>query len=392
MNQLGLNQATLNGSVSRIIAGAALISAAGVLSAAPTRTQYAVPVTFHSSLAVSATGVRNVLGAATLDGASSGSAQWVLATSASAQIVGGGRLSGAYTEAYAQSSLTATGEGTIIRHGAATMAGGSHIDAVALLTVGYAANMVATSSLTADPSIRRNGQTTWERDGYAQVAFTSSFTAEAVRTALAYGYPAGASQLTAEAVKTHGGGAFLDGVLSIIAQASTDSAVFRGESALLANPTVTQFGAAVVASELSIAAEATNTTQGAAEPIAMRGELHGDGRIALRGEASFTGSSNCSATGRLALQGGAHLQGTSAVVGDPVAIRPASIEFACTSDMSADGVVTTFGAAFFVASLSVSVDPITNPTVPAPPVRTMFVPREERGMSVSGEDRTMKVT
>ncbi|WP_157778893.1 hypothetical protein [Massilia violaceinigra] len=392
MNSFGLNSAAVNGSASRVVLGAALFAAGGTLTADATRTQYGGAVAMGGLAPKHAAGVRIAMGEALFRPEFYGSAEWVLATTASAVCYSAFTARAAHTEVLCSASFVFTASGTIIRPGVATATAAFVSGADPLVTIGYAATCVSTFSLYAEAGVRRNGQSTTERDGYASGASAFTVTAAALRTAMGVAATVASFNATTDSVKIHAGAATMASALTVFAAGSSDGCRAEFTSSFSAQPTLTQPGQADFAAWLVCSVTPTVTIQGAAKPVLIEFGGVADGRLALQGACEFYSTGTLAAYSRLALQGGAILAGVGQLVPMPWAYRMAEAPAYFTGYLLADGVRICMGEATASLSFGAHAEPATNAAVAAPPNRTMLLPREIRSARISTELRTMRAT
>lgn len=389
MNFFGLNRAALNGSVTGLIAGAAIAIASSSSAANGTRIVLPSAVAVSSSDAT-AKGVRNVFGSGAFVSTASITAFPALLQLTTANIVVTSALKASYTNAYAASTGTLQADGYIIRAGGGTASAISTGMATPLVAVGYASNINVMSSATADASVKLSGQTTWQRDGYASVAAASMMVAESLRTALPTAWAGSSSSCTSEGIKMHGGAAQIHCVWTMTAVASSDSALSVASSYATAAATVTQFGSATAYAQSDASADRIVITFGLVEPSVAISSAVADGRLALLGDAEMTGLSNAFAAGRTALRGDATIGVISTTTADGAIHKLADALSVATSDMTAAWQILRFGFADLVGSSAMTATAMTNVEAPDPPSRTVsrpFTGREVRRPYVNREMR-----
>ena len=243
MSFYGLNRAAINAGVASFVAGAALLAASSTVEASATRIVLPEASVICSSN-VAVTGVRNCLGSAGFVTEVTGSAFPALLQLQFADIHITSSLKATYTNAWAHQTSILEADGFITRPGAGNAIGHFEASAVPLVDVGFASNLVGTSSASADASVQRNGQTTVERDGYAKQVIQSSFTAEGLKTALGYANTLGSSECSAVPIKIHGGSVEFANLFTVSVVASTDMAISEVFSAFSADSLLTQSGQA----------------------------------------------------------------------------------------------------------------------------------------------------
>ncbi|MDQ1817237.1 hypothetical protein RBA41_28425 [Massilia sp. CCM 9210] len=392
MNSFGLNSAAVNGNATRVVLGAALFAAAGSLTANATRTQFAGAVATGGSAGKGAGGVRIAMGAALIRPEFYASAEWVLATTAGATSYASLTARAAHTEALCSTTFGFVAGGTIIRPGVAAGAATFITSADPLVTIGYAATGVSTFSLYAEAGVRRNGQSTTEREGRASAIFGLTANAAALRTAMGVAATVASFNASTDSVKIHGGGATMVSSLGVLAAGSSDGCRVEFTSSLSAQPTLTQPGQAEFTSSLQIAAVPMVTIEGAAQPVLFESGCTADGRLALQGAANFRCTATLYAQGRLALQGVATLAGLACLTSAPGAYRMGEAPAYLTSALLADGVRIRMGAATALMAFAVHAEPATNAAVPAPARRTTRVQRVIRSARIPTDLRTMRAT
>lgn len=393
MNSFGLNRAAINGGVQNTILAGALFSVVGTATAIGTVTQFAGQIAFPISCQFQADGIRTAQGAvAPVNISLNVSASWALATTAAATFTVRSSGLASYTEAYMASALTVSAAGQIIRLGAAQSSTSFTAAAIPLLTAGGQAASSITSSLMADASVKRSGSNTTERDGYATLATSSSFTAAGVKVATGAAAADIIFSAVADGIKTHAGAAVMAGKFSVNAVGASDGAISKMSSGFTAKATLYAAGKAQFDSSFFAQAIGTINVPGRMASIEVSGTLSAEGRLAVRGAATFDASSGFTADFRLAALGQATSQSTSGMYAAPWIYRQANVTTSFSSDFAAGGTRTCFGAASITVKGRFIADAITNPAVLAPPGRTMRVPVEDRAMSVPYEPRTMTVT
>lgn len=373
MSLFGYNRASLNGGVSGIIAGAALVVATGTVAAEGVRLVYpSASVTCVSSghsegryalqaaaniVSVSSgnvTGVRQVLGGAGFVTVTEATAFPALLQLQSANIVIGSSLKATPTDAWAYSSGQLTGTGFKTQFGYAHAAGIATVTAEAYAKAGFSSNITVHSSFSADPSIQLSGEVTWQREGYAQGTTSSSVTAEALRTALGYANAESTSYAITDSIKTHGGGAQITSVWETSVIASTDAAFIIGTSGTTAVGLLTAYGSATSEIALNVTADGLVTVY--AEPMELSGVLTAvaDARLALLGSSTFTGISDTTAAGRLALLGAANVVAVSAATSSGTRVKDSSAQVDCTSSATAAERLALLGAATLITEVNLT--------------------------------------
>ena len=369
MSFYSLNRAAINAGVSSIIAGAALLVSTSTVEASATR----VVLPESSAALVSnaqAIGTRIVLGGGGFVTALSTSAFPALLQLQSADIYSSGSLKATYTDAWASQAFQLDATATVIRPGVATCVGLLAASAVPLVDVGFASNIVGFSEATADASVTRSGQSTTERDGYANQHIYSSLVGSGLRTALQFANPIGNSSFEAVPTKIHGGEAFLSGVLNISAIASTDSAKAVFYSDMTALGIHIQAGNALSEISGDVYADPTPIRVGSAEISISNGYLLADGRLAQLSVASVVATSSCTAYSTIIKFGEAKGLGNS---------------FG-----SADWMILVEGNAVITGNSSFTASALTNAEAPDPAGRTLHRPFVDREMRRPFVDRVMR--
>ena len=390
MSLYGFNRSALNGGVSGIIAGAALVIAVSGFVADGTRVVLPSAETVVVSTAQS-TAVRTTYGDGDFVAVSSGTAWPALFQLQSADIVVASSLSATYTDAWRHVLGGLTGEGFITRPGAGALAGVATVSATPLVTAGFASKIIAVSTTTADASVTLNGQSTVQRDGYVQrMDVSSATTASALRTALGYAIAETSSDCIADGSKTHGGRAVMDAVWSVSAIASTDAAFIVANSALTANAVLTHYGQCLSVWEVAITAAPINTKSAEQVNFVGASVMAGDARIALLGSASITGSSGATATGTRRLMGESTVECLASISADA--------RLALLGEAVSEGVFTSsaLGGLFLLATadmpslFTVTAFAVTNAESPDPVERTMYRIATDRTMYRPFTDREMR--
>lgn len=364
-----LNRAAINAGVAGFIAGAAMLVSSSTVEASATRV-----VLPEASVALvsnaQATGTRIVLAGGGFVTELHSSAFPALLQLQYANIHSSGALKATYTEAWSSQSSQLDGTSTVTRPGSGVMASVLAISAEPLVDVGFTSNILCASWATADASVKRNGQSTTERDGYATQVFTSGLVANGLRTALAYAPWSVSSSLVAEATKSHGGAADLVGKLTISAVASTDRAQSDFLSDMTAVPTHIHAGEALGVSGGSVYADPVAIIPGSAQEMAGAIEVTAAGRLALLCQADLVGSSVLVA------------EGTRVHLGYSTSVA--------LSDASAQWALLIDGEAVVVASSGMTALPYTNAESPDPESRTMRRVAVDRVMRRPFVNRVMR--
>ncbi|MFB9244943.1 hypothetical protein [Massilia antarctica] len=392
MNSFGINSAAVNGSASRVVPGEALFSASGALAADATRTQYGGAVVTGRVTGKDAGALRIAMGAALVRPEFYASAEWVLATTAGATSYSALTARAAHTEVLCTATVDVTASGTIIRPGVAAGTAAFTARADPLVTIGYAATGIGTLSVYVEAGVRRNGQGTTERDGYASATSGLTATAAATRTALAVAATFASFSASTDSVKIHAGSAIMASTLGILAVGSSDGCRAEFTSSLSAQPTLIQPAQADFASGLRAMATPTVTIQGEAQLVLIASGCTADARLALQGGADFPMAGTLSADCRLALQGAAVMAGLAHLAPAPWAYRMADAPAYLAGSLIADGVRICMGQAMGAMVFGAYAEPATNAAVAAPASRTMHIPREIRSARTPFERRTMRAT
>lgn len=370
MSFYGLNRSAFNGGVSGIIAGAALI--ASVSGFAGDGTRWVMPDATASAVStVAASSVRTAYGEGGFVGASTGSALPGLLQLHSANIVVASSLVATNTDAWALATGSTTAAGFITRPGTGISTGVSAATADPLVTVGYRSDITVTSGFSADASVKLNGQSTTQRDGYVNLMSVSGYTtADGLKTALGYATAVTTSSCTTDSIKTHGGAANMPAVWAVSAIASTDAAYPEAFSYMTAKGYIIAGGEAVATLVAGMTVAETNTTQGVANVSA--------------------GVSVMAANGRLAVLAGSAMEVTSLVTASAEIYRPGTAVITATSDMTAQWALLVFSSANLVAISTCTALASTNAEAPDPEERTMYRPFTERAMVRPFVDREMR--
>jgi hypothetical protein len=378
VNFFGINSAPVNGSAFVVVLGAALIAGSSGAQAVPTNTTPGAANTVTVTANVTATGVRNVFGGGQSSTVSTSIAQWVLATTASAGIRVTAEARATNTDAYGIATSSGAATGTKVLPGAASGSAYSGATASGDRTAGTPALAIVTAWTAADASVKRSGQTTTERDGYAFVPMTAIVTAGGEKTTLGTAIGNAYVTATADATKIHGGQAAVVCSLTITATGANDTAVASTTSTVTAKPTLTMFSAATASSTAVVPPVDSVVSRSGGMCVATgTSVMTAGGRLALQGAGATSFASSATANGRLALQGAARPTASSAATAYANVTRFAESRSAL--------VATSLTAAGIVA------DAIANPATPAPFNRTMRVAAESRAMRVAYENRTMRV-
>lgn len=451
MSLYGFNRSALNGGVSGIVAGAALVMAASGFAAEGTR--WVLPqatvtsagavqadarlalrggASVTQSGALTATGVRGVYGQAGFVTTTTGSAFPALLQLVTADIVTTSYLHATYTHAWALSQGVLSGAGIKTQNGSGVATSLWSTALSPLVIAGFASNINAESSATADASVKFNGQITWQRDGYANASTTSALTANGLKTALGYAFAQTSSNCTTDSIKTHGGAARFDAMWTTSAVASTDAAQFEATSDLTATALAIRNSEAQAVTVTVISAAPTRTTfAGQLLSVGVSG-LSADARLALLAQASQGSGLSATADARLAMLSAASVTVGSSAIASGTIYRPGQADCTgwsgseatglifergyaqidVTSDATADarlgllGVASADGAASLAAQWALLIEssadiaatsrlvgsPSTNAEAPDPDARTMTRPFVARDMVRPFIDRNMRRT
>lgn len=391
MNVFGLNSATLNGSTYAVVFGAALALAGASIQAAPTNTRPGATPIVSVTATVQASGVRNVLPSALASALSTGSGEGVYATTSSALGVSTGTLRATATAALALPKATNTAAGTIIRPGAATGPSTSSGTATGLLIAGHRVEHLIGVRIYADPSVKRSGQTTTERDGFAIADQVVTVTALAER--LPRGYVDHTTFATATALATQivGGNAVIECACTITALAAHDVAAAVTYSTGMANPTLYAMADAVASSGAVGNVGSTVTQQGVCNPVVIQSAATAAERLAQRGAALYLTTAGIEAAPRLAILGEARAQLVTDITAFANAYRYAGALADLVQSTYANGTRVCMGEVSLLIGLKARAAGMANPAVPAPFERSMRVARDDRAQRVPPENRTMRV-
>ena len=296
MSFYGFNRAAINAGVASFVAGAALLAASSTVEASATR--IALPeasVICSSNVAV--TGVRNCFGSVSFVTEVTGSAFPALLQLQFADIYITSSLKATYTNAWAHQTSVLEADGFITRPGAGDATGHFEASAVPLVDVGFASNLVVTSSASADASVKRNGQTTVERDGYAKQVSQSSFTADGLKTALGYADTLVSSECSAIPTKIHGGSVEFANLFTVSVVASTDMAISKAVSDFTADSLLTQSGQAKAEFISSLVSDPTAVRPGQVDEMAAVSDGWAIPRLGVLAQANSVALSSSGAAG-----------------------------------------------------------------------------------------------
>ena len=372
MSLYGFNRSTLNGAVSGIITGAALVTAVSGFVVDGTRV--VLPdTTVNATSTTVATSLRTAQGDGGFISTSAGTAWPALLQLQTADIVVTSQLHATPTDAWALSACSLAGEGFITQPGGGVAITLSEGIVTPLVTAGFASNIGVVSLTSADASVKRTGQSTIDRDGYTQaLAGVGVLTAYALKTAMGYANMVVTSSANTDSVKIHGGNAVIAGELIVQAVASTDSARTVITSGLTAVGLLTQHSSVEAVFTGFLEAGPTLTTY--AEPVIATGQstLTAAGRKALLGQSNLLGETTASASGTRVLLG------TSTIVGATTGSALWTILVAGQASSTFSSGMTAFG--------------FTNAEAPDPSERTMYRPFVDRTMYRPFNDRDMRRT
>lgn len=350
MSFYGLNRAAINAGVASFVAGAALLAASSTVEASATRVVLPeASVTFNSNVAV--TGVRNCFGSAGFVTEVTGTAFPALLQLQFADIHVISGLKATYTNAWAHQTSVLEADGFITRPGASNATGHFEASAVPLVDVGFASNLVVTSSASADASVQRNGQTTVERDGYANQVIQSSFTVEGLKTALGYADTLVSSECSAVPIKIHGGSVEFTNLFTVSVVASTDMAISNAVSDFTANSLLTQSGQAKAEFISFLVSDPTVVKPAQVDEMAVVSDGWAIPRLGILAQANSVALSSSGAAGFI--------------------MKLGSAESVATSFGTAQWSILVEGAAVIANQSNMTALPYTNAEAADPPNRTM---------------------
>ena len=369
MSFYGLNRAAINAGVASFVAGAALLGASSTVEASATRVVLPeAPITCSSNVAV--TGVRNCFGSVGFVTEGTGSAFPALLQLQFADIHITSGLKATYTNAWAHQTSVLEADGFITRPGAGNATGHFEASAVPLVDVGFASNLVGTSSASADASVQRNGQTTVERDGYAKQVIQSSFTVEGLKTALGYASLSVSSDFGTAPIKIHGGFADFVNVFTVSAVASVDMAISKAYSTFTADSLLTQAGQASTDFLSYTSATPTAIRPGVVNEMAGVSDIWAIPRLGILAQSTAAINSSCTANGLI--------------------IKLGFVDFLGTSVATSKGGLFVESEAQIETVSSFSALPYTNAEAPDPLNRTMRRIGVDRSMRRPFVDRVMR--
>lgn len=393
MNEGALNSNSVNGSVVRVIAGAAFALLALASSASGFVTQ-AGAASESSASSGKSTGVRNVLGGGSFVTVVTASAQWSTIASATATGTASGQLVVTNTDAYGIASAgTSSAAAKIVRPGDGYSVATSFGTALPLATIGYASNINVLTAMTAEASVKLSGQSTTQRDGFLLPAVVASkLTPNGLKTAMGVAAPAVTSTASAFSSVFQGGSASFVSVLGLSATGSSDAAFPNGYSSLLATSIVTQYGAAEADTVSITSAAQTVVTQGTLIGQTNGATLMANGRMAQIGGVRLSPTASLSAAGRLAVQASIEFDGAGAITADGTAVILPTAQFTASLTAQAAWVILRDGAANMPVLSSLQASFQLNAAEPAPEERSMYVEADDRTVTVDFDDRTIEVS
>lgn len=369
MSFYGLNRAAINAGVASFVAGAALLAASSTVEASATRVVLPeAPITCSSNVAV--TGDRNCFGSVGFVTEGTGSAFPALLQLQFADIHITSGLKATYTNVWAHQTSVLEADGFITRPGAGNATGHFEASALPLVDVGFASNLVVTSSASADASVKRNGQTTVERDGYAKQVIQSSFTVEGLKTALGYAFPSVSSDCNAVPTKIHGGAVEFTNLFAVSVVASTDMAISKAVSDFTADSWLTQPGQAKADFISSLVSDPTVVRPGQVDEMAGVSDGWAIPRLGVLAQANSVVLSSSEAAGFI--------------------MKLGSVESAATSFGTAQWSILVEGAAVIANQSNMTALPYTNAEAADPPNRTMRRIGVDRAMRRPFVDRVMR--
>lgn len=369
MSFYGLNRAAINAGVASFVAGAALLVASSTVEASATRVVLPEASVICSSN-VAVTGVRNCLGSAGFVTEVTGSAFPALLQLQFADIHITSGLKATYTNAWAHQTSVLEVDGFITRPGAGDATGHFETFAVPLVDVGFASNLIVTSSASADASVQRSGQTTVERDGYAKQVIKSSFYVNGLKTALGYAYPSVSSDCAAVPTKIHGGAVEFANLFTVSVVASTDMAISESFSTFSADGLLTQSGQAAADFVFSLVSNPTVIRPGQVDEIAVVSDGWAIPRLGVLAQANSVALSSSEADGFIMKLGFA--------------------EAVVTSSSNAQWALLVEAEATIQSQSNMTALPYTNAEAADPPNRTMRRIGVDRVMRRPFVDRVMR--
>lgn len=369
MSFYGLNRAAINAGVASFVAGAALLAASSTVEASATRVVLPEASVICSSN-VAVTGVRNCSGSVGFVTEVTGSAFPALLQLQFADIHITSGLKATYTNAWARQTSLLGATGFITRPGASSAIGHFEASAVPLVDVGFASNLVSTSFATADASVKRNGQTTVERDGYAKQAIQSSFYVNGLKTALGYAYPSVSSDCNAVPTKIHGGAVEFTNSFAVSVVASTDMAISKTVSTFSADGLLTQSGQATAEFVSSLVSVPTVVKPAQADEMLGLSDGWAIPRLGILAQANSVALSSSEADGFIMKLGFA--------------------EAVVTSSSNAQWALLIEAEATIQSQSTMTALPYTNAEAADPPNRTMRRIGVDRSMRRPFVDRVMR--
>lgn len=369
MSFYGLNRAAINAGVASFVAGAALLAASSTVEASATRIVLPEASVICSSN-VAVTGARNCFGSVGFVTEATGSAFPALLQLQFAGIHITSSLKATCTNAWAHQTSVLEADGFITRPGAGNATGHFEAFAVPLVDVGFASNLVATSSASADASVQRNGQTAVERDGYANQVIQSSFTVEGLKTALGYADMLVSSECSAVPIKIHGGSVEFTNLFTVSVVASTDMAISKAVSDFTADSLLTQSGQAKTDFISSLVSDPTVVRPGQVDEIMVVSDGWAIPRLGVLAQANSVVLSSSEANGFIMKLGFA--------------------EAVVTSFASAQWALLIEAEATIQSQSNMTALPYTNAEAADPPNRTMRRVGVDKVMRRPFVDRVMR--
>ena len=386
----GYNRSAFNGGVSGIVAGAALLFAAGDIQAQGVRVVLPESVVVVTSTTTAAS-VRTALGDGGFIVSSSLDSIPGLLQLQSAHIDVVSTLKGSNTDAWSASSGVLSSEAVLTQAGAAHAAGALVASALPLVDVGFAADVFFGSVLTADARVQLDGTTGFQVDGYASTAWAVDFSVDALRTALGYTQVVSTSGTAAESIKTHGGAANIVAAWSTTATPATDAAFSDGLSSLSAQGTVIQPGAATALGATTLQADATAILPGQSE-AQVTSTLVADARLALLAQALLTANSAGTAGANRVTPGAASGAAQSSASASALVFENGFAAISAASSMTAIPALQIDAQADITATSTCRTDSLVNAGSPDPDSRVMRRQPQVRVMARAFTDRVMRRT
>jgi hypothetical protein len=296
------------------------------------------------------------------------------------------------TDAYGIVASVATSVGTIIQPGVAAVQGTISASASADRTAGASVASPVSAFTDADPSVKRAGQSTTDRDGYARVSISATVLPAADKFSMGEASAASQSDSSATAVWVQGGAATVVCRMVIEATGANDGAFAMSTAYVTANASAVMRGEAVCSPFFDIVPFGSAQQPASAELVDVVAIVSADSRLALIAAVDGVILSAVDADARLALRAEVDAVAESVATAFATGIRPSGAQAVIAVGMGADATRICNGEVSAVVAAVVKPMAITNPTVPAPFERTLRVPAEDRVMRVPYENRSMKVT